>query len=122
MTNHFVAFWNLENLFAPEGYADREPWIAKELASELKGWSQKLFKSKINQLSSIIRQMDNSQGPDILGVCEVENKFALQELSTHLNEQIPNRNYDIVHADSTRDRRGIDTAFIFDHLKVYGGS
>ncbi len=117
MTNHFVAFWNLENLFAPEEYANREPWIAKELASDLKGWSQELFTSKINQLSLIIRQMNNSRGPDILGVCEVENKFALQELSTHLNGQIPNRNYDIAHADSTRDHRGIDTAFIFDRLK-----
>jgi predicted extracellular nuclease len=117
MANHFVAFWNLENLFAPEGYPDRELWIAKELAGDLKGWSQELFISKINQLSSIIGQMNNSQGPDILGVCEVENKFALQKLSAHLNEQIPSRDYDIVHADSTRDQRGIDTAFIFDRLK-----
>lgn len=29
--DHFIAFWNLENLFAPEGYPNREPWIAQRL-------------------------------------------------------------------------------------------
>lgn len=43
MPSHFIAFWNLENLFAPEGFADREPWIAKRLASDLKGWTQQLY-------------------------------------------------------------------------------
>jgi predicted extracellular nuclease len=117
MPNHFVAFWNLENLFAPEGFANREPWIAQRLASDLNGWTQTLFDTKIDQLSSIIRQMNNSQGPDILGVCEVENAFVLQQLMTRLNGQLPNRNYDIVHADSTLDQRGIDTAFVFDSQK-----
>ena len=49
MSSHFVAFWNLENLFAPEGFADREPWMARKLASDLKGWTQALFDKKINR-------------------------------------------------------------------------
>ena len=81
MTNHFVAFWNLENLFAPEGFADREPWIAQRLASDLAGWTQALFDTKIDQLVSIISQMNGGQGPDILGVCEVENEFVLSRLA-----------------------------------------
>jgi endonuclease/exonuclease/phosphatase family metal-dependent hydrolase len=117
MPDHFVAFWNLENLFAPEDFVDREPWIAKQLASELEGWTEELFNTKIDQLSSIIRQMNNAQGPDILGVCEVENAFVLQQLSARLNAQLQNRNYDVAHVDATRDRRGIDTAFVFDSLK-----
>jgi len=117
MNNYFIAFWNLENLFAPEGYANREPWLAKELVSELSGWTQALFNIKLEQLTSIIRKMNNSQGPDILGVCEVENAFVLQELVTKLNAQNQNRNYKIVHVDSTKDQRGIDTAFVFDELR-----
>jgi Endonuclease/Exonuclease/phosphatase family len=117
MPNHLVAFWNLENLFAPEGFAGREPWIAQELASDLNGWTQALFDAKINQLASIIRQMNGSLGPDILGVSEVENAFALQQLAVRLNNQLNNRNYTVVHADSTRDHRGIDTAFIYDGLR-----
>ena len=114
MPNHFVAFWNLENLFAPEGYPNREPWIAQRLASDLNGWTQALFDAKIDQLTSIIRQMNGGQGPDILGVCEVENEFVLQQLTARLNGQINSRNYAIVHVDATQDHRGIDTAFVFD--------
>jgi endonuclease/exonuclease/phosphatase family metal-dependent hydrolase len=117
MPNHFVAFWNLENLFAPEGFAFREPWIAKEMASELKGWTQALFDTKIGQLTSIIRQMNGGLGPDVLGVCEVENAFVLQQLTVRLNGLLSARNYSVVHVDSTLDHRGIDTAFIFDALK-----
>jgi predicted extracellular nuclease len=114
MPNHFIAFWNLENLFAPEGYPNREPWLSQQLASDLNGWTQALFDAKIAQLTSIIRQMNGGQGPDILGVCEVENEFVLQQLTAQLNGQINSRNYAIVHVDSTRDHRGIDTAFVFD--------
>lgn len=114
MTNHFVAFWNLENLFAPEGFPDRVPWIAQQLASELNGWTPALFDTKIDKLTSIIKQMNGGLGPDILGVCEVENAFVLQQLSARLNIQISGRNYAVVHVDSTKDQRGIDTAFVFD--------
>ena len=116
MPNHFVAFWNLENLFAPEGFPDREPWIAQRLASDLNGWTEALFDAKIDQLASIIGQMDGEMGPDILGVCEVENAFVLQQLTSRLNSLLSNRNYTAVHVDASRDHRGIDTAFIFDDL------
>jgi endonuclease/exonuclease/phosphatase family metal-dependent hydrolase len=114
MPNHFIAFWNLENLFAPEGFPEREPWIAKVLASELKGWTQALFDRKIDQLTSVIRQMNDAQGPDILGVCEVENAYVLQQLAARLNGELAQRTYQVVHYDAKLDRRGIDTAFLFD--------
>jgi endonuclease/exonuclease/phosphatase family metal-dependent hydrolase len=114
MNDHQVAFWNLENLFAPEGFPEREDWLAKTIGADLKGWSEQLFATKIGQLASIIRQMNGGQGPGILGVCEVENAFVLQRLAARLNEELGGRRYAVAHADSTKDRRGIDTAFIFD--------
>lgn len=114
MPAHFVAFWNLENLFAPEGYPQREPWLAQAVAADLSGWTQALFDAKLGQLAAIIRQMNAGRGPDILGVCEVENAFVLQQLSARLNAQIANRAYAVVHVDATRDHRGIDTAFVYD--------
>ena len=118
MPKHYVAFWNLENLYAPESFQDREPWIAKRMARELEGWTEALFDTKILQLASIIVQMNEGQGPDILGVCEVENAFALERLTASLNSQLANRTYSVIHADAARDHRGIDTAFIFDS-KLY---
>ena len=111
---YLVAFWNLENLFAPEGFPGREPWIADAVRNDLAGWTPALFDQKVGQLASIIVQMKNGAGPDLLGVCEVENRFALQALADSINALRPTRRYEIVHVDSTRDQRGIDTAFIFD--------
>ncbi len=109
-----VAFWNLENLFAPEDFTDREPWIASAVANDLRGWSEDLFRQKIAQLASIVGQLGAGAGPDLLGVCEVENRFALDALVTELNSALANRVYDVVHADNRADKRGIDTAFIYD--------
>ena len=117
MPQHYIAFWNLENLFAPENFAGREPWIAKAMRRDLTGWTETLFGRKIAQLSSIIQQMNGGMGPDILGVCEVENKYCLEQLNFSLNGRLADRDYGIVHADATLDRRGIDTAFIYDKQK-----
>ncbi len=114
MTDYHVAFWNLENLFAPEGFPDREPWIAARVARDLDGWTEALFDRKIQQLTTIITALHGGAGPDVLGVCEVENRFVLMELTASLNATLPGRTYDVVHADNVFDRRGIDTAFIYD--------
>lgn len=116
--SYLVAFWNLENFFAPEGFSGREAWLAKALQKELSGWSEALFKRKVEQLVSIIRQMKGAAGPDILGVCEVENQFALQALADGLNRVLPDRRYELVHVDSASDQRGIDTAFLFDAKQI----
>jgi predicted extracellular nuclease len=114
MAEHLIAFWNIENLFAPENFPGREPWIARRMADDLKGWSDALFQRKMSQLAGIIVQMKGGMGPDLLGVCEVENRFCLDALAAALNQRLPARRYDVVHADSTKDQRGIDTAFIYD--------
>ena len=114
MVDYQVGFWNLENLFAPEGFVGREPWIADRMARDLDGWTQQLFDTKISQLAIIITSLNANTGPDLLGVCEVENRFVLDQLTAAVNAALPARDYAVVHADNTADRRGIDTAFIYD--------
>jgi len=58
--------------------------------------------------------MNSNKGPDILGVCEIENKYVLELLIQNLT--LPERNYGIIHSDSP-DNRGIDVAFIYDKQK-----
>jgi predicted extracellular nuclease len=55
--------------------------------------------------------MNDGQGPDLIGVCEVESAKVLQGLIDTLNH--PTRNYAVVHADNS-DMRGIDVAFVYD--------
>ena len=111
MTTYYCAWWNVENLFDIENSSVRPEWLAKQLKAELKGWSADILDTKLKQLAKVISAMNDNQGPDILGLCEIENANVLSGLLQKIN--IPGRQYDIAHHD-TSDRRGIDIAFIFD--------
>ncbi|MDN5867638.1 MAG: hypothetical protein L0H55_09605 [Candidatus Nitrosocosmicus sp.] len=113
--NNFM-WWNVENLFDIVNSPRRTEKLERTLRNELKGWTQDILDLKINQLSKIISKINQSQGPDIVGVCEIENSHVLELLVSKVQQQLPSRNYKIVHAD-TRDKRGIDVAFIYDKSK-----
>ncbi|MCH8925000.1 MAG: hypothetical protein IH924_02545 [Proteobacteria bacterium] len=81
-TTYYVAFWNLENLFDIETapLARRPEKLAKKIKKEIKGWTQAILDKKLARLAEIIGKMNANQGPDILGVCEVENKHVMDLL------------------------------------------
>ena len=56
--------------------------------------------------------MNENNGPDILGICEVENRWVVEKLVDSL-KGLHEHKYEIIHAD-TQDGRGIDVAFIYD--------
>lgn len=111
MPQYYIAFWNVENLFDVEDSPQRPEWLQKKLARELIGWNDAVLDRKIEQLASVIRRLNGSNGPDILGVCEIENEAVLQRLVFALSDL--GRNYGVAHHD-TSDQRGIDVAFIYD--------
>jgi len=113
--NYFIAFWNVEGLFDIEDSPNRTDKLNRVLKKELKGWNVAVLDKKLEQLSRIILQMNDQAGPDILGLCEVENRFVLELLVEKIKN--PSRKYKMVHA-ATDDRRGLDTAFIYDANKV----
>ena len=71
MTEYFVAWWNVENLFSVEGDPERIAWLAAKLKGELKGWTQAVLDQKLAQLAKVISSMNGGAGPDLLGLCEV---------------------------------------------------
>ena len=105
-----VAWWNLENLFDSSG-AQRDPELAGQLKAELKGWTVPVRDRKLDQLASIVKLMFAGAGPDLLGVCEVENEGVVQMLANRLT--LAGRNYQVLDHDSP-DARGIDVSFIYD--------
>jgi predicted extracellular nuclease len=118
MADLCVAFWNVENLFDVEGAPlDRRPDKVRRAlkigtgSSELKGWTQAVLDRKIAQLASIIARINAGRGPDVLGLCEVENRHVLERLAAAVSST--GRSYGVVHAD-TQDNRGIDVAFLYD--------
>jgi len=105
-----VASWNVENLFD----LDDDPNVAldEEFTPQApKRWTRERLDIKLNNLAGVIRKMNGGRGPDVLGLCEVENRKVVEMLVAKLAPL--GRKYQIVHKDSPSDR-GIDTALIYD--------
>lgn len=111
--DYCVAWWNLENLFDVEGAPGRPEWLADRLRGELDGWTAEVLATKLKQIGRGIASLNDGAGPDLLGVCEVENRAVLDKLLTQLRGDLPERRYDVAHADAN-DLRGIDVALLFD--------
>jgi hypothetical protein len=106
-----VAFYNLENLFDTKNdtlvYDDDRTPEGKD------NWTQERYEHKLGQLSKVISQIGTDVSktpPDVIGVCEIENKQVLEDLVNHPN--LIKYDYGIVHFDSP-DERGIDVALLY---------
>ena len=115
MTPHYISWWNLENLFdEKDAPLERRPAdLARKIKADLKHWTPDVLAKKIENLAKVISQINDGNGPDILGVCEVENAHVLKLLLTAIDT---GRNYDLIHHNMS-DKRGIDVAFIYDKDK-----
>src|SRR5262245_8536408 len=110
----FVASYNVENLFDtfddPDVDRDEEftPCAAKQ-------WTPERLTKKLKNLGGVIKKMNGGKGPDILGVCEIENLDTVKMLAKESTQD--GRNYRIVHMSSP-SHRGIDCAIIYDTNRV----
>jgi predicted extracellular nuclease len=110
-----IAFYNVENLF--DTIDDPNKNDADFLPNSDYKWNTEKYNNKLHNLSSVIASMNNGFGPTILGVCEIENKNVLNDLTKQ--PLIKNKKYNIVHYESA-DERGIDVGLLYkkDQVKV----
>lgn len=111
-----IAFWNVGNLFDIE---------KNEIATDFeftpeKGWTKEVRDIKVENLSKIIKSMKYNEesesddyGPDLLGLCEVENKNILDKLI----EKIDPDKYAIAQYNDSPDLRGINTCLVYSKDK-----
>jgi hypothetical protein len=77
VTDIKIAFWNLGNLF---DINLSETALVHEF-TPARGWAEEVLDKKIENLAEVIRLLDDDgQGPDLLGICEVENERITQKL------------------------------------------
>jgi len=105
-----VAFWNLQNLFDAQ---------LSEIAADLgftpdRGWTEEVVEAKLDHLAAVIRLMHDGAMPDLLGICEVENKSLMERLAARLDAD----RYAVAHVESP-DIRGIDTSLLYDKNVFY---
>ncbi|MEO0679930.1 MAG: hypothetical protein AAF192_05895 [Pseudomonadota bacterium] len=103
-----IAFWNLQNLFDIE-----ESAIAADLEfTPAAGWDQAAVDAKFARLVEVIGSMFGGDGPDMLGVCEIENEALLSRLADEMNAAL-NRDDYVIASHESADIRGIDCGLIY---------
>ena len=110
-----IASWNVENLFdtktIPKSRATKSTHPNRPRSGPRSGST-----SSSRTSASIISKMNGGKGPDVLGLCEIENRKVVEMLVEKLAPL--GRKYEIVHQDSPSDR-GIDCAIILRCHRVH---
>lgn len=103
-----VAFYNLENLFDTQD--DPKTDDKDFLPGAESRWDESRYRVKLANMASVIEQLGSYNGPDIVGLAEVENRRVLEDLVA--TAALAPRKYKIVHFESP-DPRGIDVALLY---------
>jgi predicted extracellular nuclease len=99
-----IAFYNTENYFDTiDGPNDDAEYLP---ISKLK-WGKVKYEEKKNHVIEVIKALNY---PVLMGFCEIENKFVLEDM---IKSDKKLKNYRPVHYDSP-DLRGIDVGFIYN--------
>ena len=107
-----LAFYNVENLFDIV-----DDTLVEDTERTPRGsyqWTHDRYHKKLRDISEIIADIGRynaKRSPDLIGLCEIENRRVLKELLDQ--EALQHTNYGIIHHDSP-DRRGIDVALLYN--------
>jgi len=109
-----ILFYNVENLF--DTVDDKETLDEEFTPAGDRHWTYKRFNRKILNLSKVILNASGWSPPDIIGLCEVENRHVLEKLL--MNTPLSSFSYNIIHKNSPDDR-GIDVALLYNRKVFY---
>ena len=104
-----VMFWNVENLF--DIHNDSTINDDEFTPAGIRRWSYTRYKQKINNIFKVLAATGNPYPPELIALCEVENRQVLMDLT--FSSPFVRYGYKIIHRDS-KDSRGIDVAVLYD--------
>ena len=107
-----IVFYNVENLF--DTADDPETLDEEFLPVGERRWTKTRFNHKIGQIARVIIASGGWESPDIIGLCEVENRNVVEQLIRH--PLLKKSGYKIIHKESP-DERGIDVSFLYKKEK-----
>ncbi|MFT2008758.1 hypothetical protein ACMA1I_08800 [Pontibacter sp. 13R65] len=103
-----LAFYNLENLY--DIRSDSANKDNRYLPEGTLGWTEDRYKAKLKSLATTIANMGDKDGPELLGLSEIENKRVLEDLLSTF--PLKDKKYAIIHYDS-QDESGLDVALLY---------
>lgn len=108
MPRTVVAQYNVENLF--DTIDNPKTRDEDFLPTGKLKWDSQKYKTKLEHMSQAIVAINGGAGPDILSLCEVENRAVVEDLVKQ--KALKKGKYQIIHTESG-DMRGIDVALIY---------
>lgn len=103
-----VMEYNVENLFDCRHDSLKDDMMY--MPESPRGWTHSRFNDKINHISKVILASSGRQVPDIIGLCEVENKYCAESLVKY--SPLRAAGYEYVITESP-DVRGIDVLLLY---------
>ena len=104
-----IVFYNVENLF--DTMNDPDTWDDEFTPDSTKKWTTERYDKKLQDLAKIISSVSEQGLPEVVGLCEIENRKVVQDLFH--TDSLSRRKYKVIHEESP-DRRGIDVALVYD--------
>jgi len=109
-----ILFYNLENAYdtIDDPFAGDDEFTAHGV----RAWTPYRYRQKLEHLYKAIQSAGGWKPPEIIGVCETENRRVLEDLTK--STPLSRYPYRIIHQDSP-DPRGIDVALLYhdQHFK-----
>ncbi|MFC1734163.1 endonuclease/exonuclease/phosphatase family protein [candidate division KSB1 bacterium] len=107
-----IVFYNVENLFdIHDDSLVRDDDFTTEGRNK---WDYYKYINKLTLIYKTLVAIGGWEMPGIIGFCEVENRYVLDQLIDHT--PLSQYNYEIVHQESP-DERGIDVALLYRPAK-----
>jgi len=106
-----IAFYNVENLFDTKN--DTLTFDDDRTPKGKDRWTLIRYQKKLRHIAQVLSEIGLDQSgssPDIIGLCEIENRKVIEDLIRQ--RFMKDKNYGIVHFDSP-DERGIDVALLY---------
>ena len=106
-----IAFYNVENLFDTSN--DSLTFDDDRTPDGKDNWTIQRYQNKLDNISKVLSEIGNdltNTSPDVIGLCEVENRKVVDDLISQ--PLLSNKGYGVVHFDSP-DERGIDVALLY---------
>jgi len=103
-----VMFYNVENLF--DTIDDPAINDSEYLPGSKLNWNSEKYNTKLQNIAYVVDLLGTEKLPDIIGLCEIENRKVLEELISQ--KSMKKNKFRIVHQDSP-DERGIDVALLY---------
>lgn len=103
-------FYNVENLFDTQDDTTKND--NEFLPQSKKKWTNRKWRMKNTKIAQVITAANY---PDVIGLCEVENRLVLEKLIN--SNLLWKKNYRIIHIES-KDKRGIDVALLYKEDKL----